>query len=105
MDRTGREGLDRCDDRFIRELYMALTGSGASTDDDLREGLRERLSDEQVSSVKRSYLLCLSVSETVRRLHDDPTETFDCPVCGEDCVIHLGECDVSKHSDHQGGES
>lgn len=92
VDRSDLCGLQRCDDRFVRDLHISLTGSGTRSEE-TREELEEMLSDEQIQAVKRSYLLCLSVSETIRRLHDDPTEPFECPVCGEERLIHLGDCD------------
>lgn len=34
-----------------------------------------------------------------------PLETFDCPVCGEESLVHLGECDPSNHPEETGGSS
>lgn len=61
--------LQRLDERFLSNLYISVTGDGSETDaDEAREYLRSEFSDGEIESIVRSYLLCLSVPETVRRV-------------------------------------
>lgn len=70
------QGLGRLDEDFLANLYVALTGDGTeTTPEEVKEYLTSEFSDEEIENIVQSYILCLSVAETVRRLR--ATEAVD----------------------------